>query len=82
MGCGHLQGEGLSAPPRALHELSGPHLDGPEESGPLFQEPVEEIVVRVVLPPAVYVVESPVKTHGAGEIVQLLVLSVETMWPQ
>ncbi len=27
--------------------------------------------MRVVLPPAVYVVESPVKTHGAGEVVQL-----------
>ena len=69
LGCGRLEEEGPSAPPRALHDLSGPHFDSPELSGPLFQVPAEEIVVRVMLPLAVHVVESPVKTHGAREFV-------------
>ena len=69
LGCGRLGEEGPSAPPRALHELSGPHLYSPEQSRPLFQVPAQEIVVRVMLPLAVHVVESPVKTHGTGEFV-------------
>jgi len=72
LGRGHLEQELPFAPPRALHDLSGPHLDSPELSGSLFQVPAEEIVVRVMLPLAVHVVESPVKTHGSGEFVKLL----------